>query len=339
MRALVLEDFGDLRVVERNRPSPAGDEMLIKTIATGICGSDVHGFTGENGRRAPGQIMGHETVGRVEALGAAVDDRLKPGDLVTINPVIACQRCPACRAGNEQHCPTKRVIGVDADLISSFAEYTVVPARNVVALDEGLRPEYGALVEPLAVAHHAVRRGRVTGDDALLVLGGGPIGQSVIIAASRLGVTTIFASEPDPRRRTLCARLGAVPLDPSAGPIDRQLADRHGAVDVAVDAVGASATVADALASTALGGRVVLVGMSSPDVALAAYRVSVGERTIVGSYTYPAAEFVEMARFVSGGPAQLETLIDERVPLADAPNAFARLAGGTGPAGKVVVMF
>jgi threonine dehydrogenase-like Zn-dependent dehydrogenase len=339
MRALVLHGFGDLRVVQRERPEPAPDEVLVSTIATGICGSDLHGFTGENGRRQPGQIMGHETAARIVEVGASVDGGLQAGQLVTVNPVIACGRCPACRARAEQHCATKRLIGVDPSLVSMFAEYVAVPARNLVRLADDLPAELGALVEPLAVAYHALRRGGLAADDRLLVLGGGPIGQSVIVAAGHTGSPSVMVSEPDPGRRALCERLGAVALDPKAAPLAEQLAGLGGPATVAVDAVGSSASLGDALEATVPGGRVVMVGMASPQLDLAAYRVSVDERTVIGSYTYPAHEFAEMAAYVSSAPPAVGELISERVTLDGAQRAFEQLTNGAPVPGKVLITF
>jgi 2-desacetyl-2-hydroxyethyl bacteriochlorophyllide A dehydrogenase len=337
MRALVLNDFHHLQVQQRRRPEPLPDEVLVRILATGICGSDLHGFTGENGRRVPGQVMGHETVGRIAALGDAVGDGLQPGRLVTINPVIACQTCAGCRNRTEQHCPNKRVLGVDPALISTFAEFCAVPARNVVPLADDLVPEHGALVEPLAVAHHAVRRAGVTAQDTVLVIGGGPIGQSVILAAIRAGARAVVASEPAPRRRELCGRLGATVLDPRSRPVSEQLEALDGKVTVAIDAVGLSATMSDALECTALNGRIVLVGMAQPQLALPAYPISVGERKIIGSFTYPAEEFREMAEYVSSSPPQLPWLIEKCVPLEQAQEAFDQLAGDADVAGKILV--
>lgn len=337
MKALVLNDFRDLRVEERPQPEATPGDVLVRIIATGICGSDFHGFTGENGRRVPGQIMGHETVGRVHALGEGADAGLEVGQLVTINPVIACQSCEACKHHAEQHCPNKRVMGVDPSFVSSFAEFVVVPERNVIPLAPDLRPELGALIEPLAVANHAVRRANITTDDSVLVIGGGPIGQSVILAARRLGTIAVYLSEPDERRRALCERLGATTLDPAAGPISQQLIRAHGLATVAIDAVGLSVTMNDALDATAVNGRVVLVGMGGPDLTLSAYAISTGERNIFGSFTYSADEFKEMADWVSGNPPELQWLIDRRVPLDEAQDAFSRLASGRGITGKVLV--
>src|ERR1700722_7483064 len=183
MRALVFHGPWSMTVDDRPEPQPGPADVLLEIIATGICGSDLHGYTGETGRRSPGQIMGHETVGR------GLDDRTsqpRPGELVTVNPALGCGRCPACAAAMPQRCPDRRVIGVQADISSAFADRMVAPARNLVPLAAGTPAEVGSLVEPLAVGYHALQRGGLGEDDILYILGGGPIGQAVAIAARRL---------------------------------------------------------------------------------------------------------------------------------------------------------
>src|SRR4249920_205973 len=176
MRALVLQDYGRLVVEDLPNPSPVADEVLIRVLATGICGSDVHGFTGENGRRIPGQIMGHESVGRVEELGPDVPGGVfRHGQTVTFNPVVIPEGDLTAYAGREQQSPNKYVIGVRPDIVSSFAELITVPARNVVPLPEDMPTAHGALVEPFAVAVHAVRRSGARPGQRAFVAGGGPI--------------------------------------------------------------------------------------------------------------------------------------------------------------------
>ena len=340
MKALVLDDFGTMSVRERQKPVAERDQILVEIVATGICGSDIHGFTGENGRRVPGQVMGHETVGVVAECGPETGQYgFSVGDVVTFNPVVVPAEQAATFAGREQHCPDKYVIGVAHDVIAAFAQFVAVPARNVVALDKDMPIDFGALIEPLAVGVHAVRRVGVGPGSSVLVIGGGPIGQSVVLAARMEGATDIVVSEVDPGRRALCARLGAETLDPAGGPLpDRVEAILGGPAKVAIDAVGIGATVAGALESVELGGAVCLVGMGTPQFALDAYSVSTGERSLVGSFTYSAEDFRDAARFVSSAPPEVGELISRRVPLDDGPRAFTDLAAGDGTAGKVLVM-
>ena len=337
MRALVLRDYYDIAVEERPDPVAGPGQVVVEVIATGICGSDFHGYSGENGRRHPGQIMGHETVGRIRELGTDVAE-LKLGQLVTVNPVMSCHACPACESGQEQWCSRRVVLGVAPEIPAAFADQVVVPAANVVPLPDGMPEELGALVEPMAVGYHAVRRGQPVADDRVLVIGGGPIGQACILAARQLGIQALALSDVSASRRELCARLGAAVIDPAGGNlIDAVAAELGGPATLVLDAVGISQTVADALAASGLGSRVVLVGMGSPKLELAAYALSTAERSLIGAFTYSAAEFIDTAEYVGTVPEGIHALIDGRVGWEGAPQSFDDLARGRSAASKILV--
>lgn len=339
MRALVMKEIGSLQVEERPTPEPGPREVLIRVAATGICGSDIHGYTGENGRRFPGQVMGHEAAGTVAALGPDVDADLTVGQPVTFNPVVIPEEDREAFAGREQHSPRKVVIGVAREVSAAFADYLVVPATNVVPLPESLPIEHGALIEPIAVAVHAVRRVLRPGDTRALVVGGGPIGQSTVLALKMHEMETVYVSEPDPGRRALCERLGAIGLDTEGRTLLEALADHGGPVDVTVDAVGVTATVRESLEATVMGGNISLVGMGSPQLEVAAYRISTDERSLIGSFTYSAQDFVDAAGYVASQPPELAELVSRTVGPAEADAAFAGLAAGDGTPGKVLVRF
>lgn len=337
MRVLVMTAPWELRVEERDDPEPSGHEVVVRIEATGICGSDFHGFTGTTGRRQAGQIMGHETVGYVEAVGPDVDD-LPLGTLVTVNPVLSCDRCDVCARGDEQSCPHRTVIGVAPEVSAAFAEKMLVRRSNVVPLDPSLNPEIGALVEPLAVGYHAASRGGCGPDDKVLIVGGGPIGQACLLACRRLGATSVVVSDVKPERRRLCETLGARTVDPAAGDLAAQVAEAlGGAATLAIDAVGLTPTLRDALTASELAARVVLVGMGAQQVEIPAYAVSTGERTIIGSFCYSRRDFADTARWVGETDVDLSQLVDGRVGLEDAEAAFTALARGTTADSKILV--
>jgi threonine dehydrogenase-like Zn-dependent dehydrogenase len=337
MKALVLRDFYDIAVEERPEPQARPGEVVVAVIATGICGSDFHGYSGENGRRHPGQVMGHETVGRIDELGPEVAE-LAVGQLVTINPVIGCGTCAACRDDQQQRCSRRVVLGVTPEISAAFADRVAVRAENVVVLPESMPAELGALIEPLAVGYHAVRRGDATADDRILIIGGGPIGQACLLAARRLGITNLAVSDVSSSRRDLCAKLGAQVIDPTADDMAEAVAARLGGpASLVIDAVGVNRTVADAFAASGLGSRIVLVGMGSPQLELSAYAVTTAERTLIGAFTYTADDFFQTAAWVGTVPDGIEALIDGRVGWDQAPQSFDDLAKGRSTASKILV--
>ena len=342
MRALVLQDWWKLVVAERPDPAATGQEVLLEIHATGICGSDIHGFTGENGRRSLGQVMGHETVGRIVTVGEGVPAELGlvGGTVATVNPVVSCGVCQQCRAGNEQACRTKSVIGVDPSVSSAFAQLMLAPASNVIPLPDTMPVDFGALVEPLAVGYHAVHRGRIGRSDNVLIIGGGPIGQACLLAAKRAGALNVAVSEPKADRRRLNDALGAVSLDPAeADDLAGSVADAFGGPPtVIIDAVGSSVTIDSALSAAPPYSSIVLVGMGAAELAIRAYEVSTKERTIIGSFCYTRKEFRETAEWVGTAPAELALLIDGHVDLPGSSTMFSELARGANPASKVLVL-
>ena len=343
MNGLVLSGYGVLKLEMIDRPEIPEDYVEIEVSHTGICGSDIHGFTGENGRRFPGQVMGHESEGVISGIGPGVDSEKFPtGQRVTFNPVVIPPEQLEPFLDREQHSPEKFVIGVRPDYPAAFAEYVLVPARNVVKIDPNAIAGTGALVEPLAVAVHAVKRARLTADASILVAGGGPIGQSIVVALKELGICRIIVSEPNADRRKLLETLGAVTVDPTdpglnlAEFVRKTLGDL---VHVGFDAVGVSDTLTACLEAVQLGGTVCLVGMGSPRLEVDAYAISTAERSVVGTFTYSASAFMEAAEIISRTDSGVERLIGQVISPEEAPAMFTDLAAGKGPAGKVLISF
>ncbi len=334
MRALVFKSAWEMAVEDREVPVPESGEALIQVIATGVCGSDLHGYTGHTGRRHPEQVMGHETVGRIAALGDPSSE-LQVGHVVVVNPAMSCGTCAACLVQEEQRCAHLRVIGVFPEKSAAFAEYFVAPIQNLIPLPEGTPEHLGALVEPLAVGWHAVRRARITPDDLVVVLGGGPIGQAVALAAIRLGLTSVIVSENLPSRRALLERLGVRAV--SADEVVSVVKEMSVASVTVLDAVGSSDSVAQGLAITNPGGRLVLIGMSEPRLDIPSYEISVKEREILGTFCYSKEDFRSTVDWLGAHVETAELLIDAVEPLATGPQVFHELASHTRDASKILL--
>lgn len=334
VKALVFKSPWEMEVEDREIRSPEAGEALIEVIATGVCGSDLHGYTGHTGRRHPGQVMGHETVGRVIALGSA-DSRIREGDVVVVNPAMSCGACGACEAGEEQRCERLQVIGVVPEWDAAFAENLIAPIANLVPLPPGTPEHLGALVEPLAVGWHAVRRARLRDGEFIVVIGGGPIGQAVALAARRAGLVNVLVSENLPARRALIERLGfrAVPADDVASVVERE----SSAVETVFDAVGSTDSVGVALQLTKRGGRVVLIGMAQPRLELQAFEVSVKERELIGTFCYSQQDFASTVSWLADNVHLAEQLVDAVEPLSSGPAVFQQLASYSREASKILL--
>lgn len=337
MRALVLEDYGRMEVQDAPPPTVGASDLLLRVAYAGICGTDVHGFSGGNGRRQPGQIMGHEASGRVVAAGARASGP-RVGAEVTFTPLLACGTCAECRAGAEQRCVDRAVLGVVPERAAAFADLVAVPASRVREIPAGLGLKRAALVEPLAVGLHAVRRGGDVSGRDLLIVGGGPIGQAAVLAAQAGGARRIVVSDPVASRRAVCQGLGVETVDPSATSVAEGMTAGGGrGADIVIDAVGVSASIRDGLAASAPGATIVLVGMGSPRLELDAYPIVTDERTIVGSYCYSDASFDDALQLAAASADALDGLVSDVVSLDQAPEAFLRLAGSDPVGGKVLI--
>lgn len=336
MKALLFGGPWQLAHIDRADPTVGPAEVLIQVVGTGVCGSDIHGYTGETGRRVADQVMGHETVGRVVGLGSELVEPAV-GTVVTVNPILGCRECENCKQGLSNACASHRVIGVDPALDGSFADLLVVPVENVVVLSSSIPMVHGALVEPLAVGYHAVRRAGIGSDDSVLIIGGGPIGQAAALAARRLGAERILVSEPTLERRKLLEALGFASVPPGvlAPAVNEVLG---GPATKVVDAVGIDASIEDAFNHSRHRAVVVLVGMGAKEISLSAYPLSIGERSVVGSYCYSEEHFRQTAAWVSEGRPELDLLLDDPVPLVHGPEVFRSIASGSGPTSKVVLI-
>ena len=326
MRVLVFDEPHRFHIETRPRPAPGPGEVRLRMAYVGICGSDLHGYTGESGRRAPGMIMGHEASGWVEALGPGVD-RPRIGTPVTFNPGLPCDG--SCGHGPGNHCELLRVIGVTPEIQGAFADAMVVPADRVVPLGS-LSLLWGAGVEPMAVAIQAARRAEIRSDQSVLVVGGGMIGQSIAQACRLYGAARVAVSDPIGDRRALADASGFTGLHPD------QVED-GGPFDVSFDAVGISATAFTAIRNIPKGAVTCFVGLGLPEVTVPLFDIVTSERRVVGSFCYPDEVFEEAARRLEEGELDLDPLIGSVESFEDTPKAFEELATGVRTDVKVMM--
>jgi 2-desacetyl-2-hydroxyethyl bacteriochlorophyllide A dehydrogenase len=325
MRVLVFDGPHRMHVERRRSPRPGRGEVRIRIARVGICGSDLHGYTGESGRRVAGMIMGHEAAGWIDAIGPDATGTV--GQPVTFNPALPCDG--VCGHTDENRCERLRVIGVTPDIQGAFADLVVVPATRVVPVD-GIPIERAASVEPMAVALQAVEHLGIAEGERVLVIGGGMIGQCVAQAARLMGAGRVTVSDPMPERRALAEACGFE----SASPED---VERLGLFDRAVDAVGLSMTASSALRAVRPGGTVVFLGLGAPEVALPLFDIVVQERRILGSFCYRDEVFREAVTRVADGSLDVTALLGPVVPFEDAPSAFEDLAAGKRREVKILV--
>lgn len=335
MNALLLSAPSCLEFTTWPDPEPAEDEVVVRIRACGICGSDLHGWDGSSGRRRPPLIMGHEAAGDIARVGSAVAGAWQPGDRVTFDSTLFCGQCPSCRRGQVNLCEHRRVVGVappEYRQHGAFAEFVAVPARTLHRLPESLPYAEAAMVEPVAIALHAVGRVHLEPGFTSVVVGSGMIGLLVIQALRCAGAGKIVAVDLDETRLALARELGATDVVRSEG--DATLGRIQAAVgargaDVSFEVVGLTPTVELALQSVRPGGSVVLVGNVRPRVDFSLQAVVTREITVLGSCS-SAGEYPRALTLIADGRIQVRPLITAMVPLRDGAAWFSRLTSPDG---------
>jgi L-iditol 2-dehydrogenase len=329
MKALVLREYGRLRLEDAPRPRIEPDEVLVRVRACGICGSDVHGMDGSTGRRIPPLIMGHEGAGEIAEAGPAVRG-WAPGDRVTFDSTVYCGRCWHCRRGEVNLCDERRVLGVSCAEFrrdGAFAEFVAVPARILYRLPDGLSFEQAAMVEAVSVAAHAVGRTPLAPEASVAVLGAGMIGSLVIQVLRAGGWGRIIAIDQESGRLELAARLGAAATARADSPGLAETVRRFGGgrgVDAAFDVVGLAATVGTAVGFVRKGGSVTLVGNSEPRADLPLQSVVTGQITLIGSCA-SAGEYPACLELIASGRVNVTGFISATPPLEEGGAWFDRL--------------
>jgi threonine dehydrogenase-like Zn-dependent dehydrogenase len=193
MKAMVLTEWEKLELKDTPLPELAEDEALIKVKYAGICGSDVHIFTGHHPTAKAPVILGHEFVGTVMKINSRKSLKFKIGDRVVAEPLISCGVCEACLAGNGHVCKNLKLLGIHTD--GAFAEYVKVSVAKIIPVADHLSDRVAALTEPFAVGFHVNQRADLKNGDTALVIGGGPIGLIVGMVAKVSGASKVIFSE------------------------------------------------------------------------------------------------------------------------------------------------
>lgn len=345
MDALKLYGIGDLRYEQAQPPViEREDDVIIRVKATGICGSDLSRYR-KLGPYVSGMVWGHEFTGVVEAVGSAVT-HVSPGDCVAACPTIACGTCTSCLRGVPSQCINLTVIGSRRP--GCFAEFTKLPAANVLPLPEDIADESAALLEPAAVALHGFYLTNLQPGGSVAVLGCGNIGLLSIQWATLFGAKTVYAIDLDPRKLTLAAQMGAnVAIYPKRKMAYEQLLEYTAGegVDLAVEAAGSPTTSVQVLALPRKGGEVVFMGIPYGDVPIDRFyfeKIVRNELTLYGSWNavsapFPGKEWTTALHMMRTGRLDVAPMITHRLPLRKGPQVFADILQQKEFFGKVLL--
>ncbi len=316
-----------VRIGECILQSPGPEEVRINVSTCGVCGTDLHIFQGHMDQRlVMPQIIGHEMSGWVAEVGSDVGS-WKVGDRVVVRPLDPCLKCPACLAGHRHICHHLKFLGIDTP--GAFQASWTVPAHSLHPLPSSVSMEKAALIEPLAVACHDVRLGRVQPGDYVIVIGGGPIGLLAALVASGAGARVLI-SEVNPFRVNLAANLGLEALNP-------QDTDLVAAVEKATDGAGAdvvfevSGSADGALVMTQLvrtRGRIVVVAIHADPPRVDLFRFFWREIELCGVRVYEAQDFEKAIRLVESSELPFDQLITHRSPLSELSSVLKQMESG-----------
>jgi len=349
LRALRYHAAHDLRIEEVAEPRAPGPRDVVVRVATcGICGTDLHEYVAGpivtpvephplTGAKNP-QILGHEFAGDVVATGPGVTS-VAEGDRVAIMPLAYCGTCAYCRRGLQHLCATMGCVGL-SHAWGGMGELATVAEYQVVRLPESVDYRQGALIEPTAVAAYGVERAGVAPGDRVLVTGAGPIGALAALCAHAAGAASVYVSEPNPARRARAEELGvATVLDPTSVDVPELLHDETGGlgVDVAIECSGHANGFSAGVRSLRRRGTLAQTGLFVGEASVEPMLWSLNDLTIVGTWCYWVYDFDRIAAQIGAGSLPVERVITSNVPLADAPEAFARLASGAADEIKILV--
>ncbi len=269
MKAWVLHDINDLKFEKVNTPIIGENEVLLAVKAAGICGSDIPRVF-YSGTYSYPLVPGHEFAGRVETVGAAVDEQWQ-GKRVGVFPLIPCHDCFPCQKGQYEMCRHYSYLGSRRD--GGFAEFVAVPEKNLIALPESVSFEEAAMLEPMSVAVHAMRKAAPLPDEVIVVCGLGTIGLFLLMFLLEAGRQNIFAVGNKDFQRRMAVQLGLPETsfcDSRTQDVESWLLERTDGkgADVFFECVGKNETVMQAVGLTGPGGRIMLVGNPASDMTL-----------------------------------------------------------------------
>lgn len=338
MRALMYLGTRQMEMQDVAEPGTAHGRVVLKVGAASICGSDLHGFLGKSAKRVPPLIMGHEFTGEVVDLGRGVEE-LSVGDRVTINPILSCGRCEECLGGRTSICPHRTVIGIEHP--GAFANYVSVPAESCFRLPDHVGDLEGSMVESLSNALHIFDRSLRGFIRSVAVVGAGTQGLLALQVARHIGATRIAVTDMVPSRLALASTMGATHTidvkadDPVEAVLD--MTDGQG-VDLAVEAVGHTATQEQAVRMLRQGGEAVLLGLGAEaPMAIDGVAMVNKELTVRGSYAYTSLDFAYSLELISTGRIDVASMVVEK-DLEQGPVLFEKLVDDPGDLIKVALV-
>ncbi len=331
MKAIVCENPKQFKMIEVEQPVLQEGEALIRVQRIGICGTDIHAYSGNQPFFTYPRILGHELSGYIDSIPKN-DSGLKAGDQVAIIPYIECGECIACKSGKPNCCTNIKVKGVHID--GGMSEWMTVPVDHLVKT-EGLTLDQSAMIEPLSIGAHAVRRAAIRKEEFALVIGAGPIGLGVMAFAKKQGAKVIAMDVND--ERLAFAREWAH-IDGTVNALEeplKKLAElTNGDMPTVVfDATGNAKSMTDAFNYSAHGGKLIFVGLVKTDISFHDPDFHAKELTLMGSRNATREDFRYVVNAINEGLVDLSKYITHRAKFDEMMELFE---GWLDPEAKVI---
>jgi len=334
MKTIQLVSAEQLRLVEADIPKIASDEVLVKVSYTGICGSDLHTYSGHNPYVTYPVVMGHELSGVIVEKGANCPASLQAGDKVAINPLISCGECSTCREGHLNICRNFKLYG--REYAGGFAEYIKVRAGHLVKVPDTISMDVAAMAEPYAVGLHAVNESGIKLGDRVVVLGGGPIGMMTALAARAAGASKIIVSEISGYRLSLAEQLGFEAVNSKETDLKQhvlEVTDGLGA-DVVFETAATAVTASQLTEVIRPRGTAVLVGLYGRMTEVDLKAIVIRELDVKGSAIFSKREFEFALHHM---PVEhMRQMVSHRLPIEATDEGF-RTAKSAADAMKVLI--
>jgi len=336
MKAGAFKKQNEVAVIDAPMPHAGAGEVVLKVHNCGICGSDLHAV--QHGTLRAGCIMGHEFCGEIHEIGAGVGG-YRIGERVAALPWITCGECDACARGEGYHCRKNRVLGL-GQLPGGYAEYVMCGSGSLLKLPDNISSREGALVEPLAVGLHGVKRANIRPGTGCVVMGAGPIGLAALTWCKAQGADPIIVSELAAGRGELALRLGATEV---VNPNERKPADRMreltgAAPELVIECIGVKGTLGAAIDIAGTHGRVVVIGACLEPDTIVPMKCLMKEVSVQFAVGYTKAEFEETIEALASGRLNAKPLITDIIGLDALPVMFETLRS-PGTHAKVLVEF
>ena len=338
MKQQAMISPGEITFKNVQIPEPVDHEVLVKIIRIGICGSDIHTFHGKHPYVNSYPItQGHEVSGVIENVGALVKD-FNIGDKVTIQPQEVCGTCYPCTHDQYHCCDNLKVLGFQT--IGMASEYFVCNAQKLVKLPQTMTFEEGAMIEPLAVACHAVNLLPTVKGFKVLILGAGPIGNLVGQTVKVLGAKIVLITDVSDFRLEIAKKTNLdYTFNPSAGNLSKEIFKRFGSdkADLIIECVGREATINDAISNARKKTTIIAIGVVSEKPTIDFGLIQNNELTIQGSAMYQTKDFLRAIELVNQRKIQLQPLMTRHFRFQEYQQAYAFLEQEKDKAMKIFI--